>query len=175
MLCTKVLGKVGDERFAGYAVDYVDLEWDEAFKKVHRKTSAAGRDVGVRLDDWVTAKGLSAGDVLGVDDSGEKPAALAVRLLPTRCLVVDVAADHPFMLAKVGWEVGNTHAPLFFGANDFQLVCTYSEPVERLLAGMHAVTVAVGDAVLDPARRVSNNAHHHHHSADHGHAHRHDA
>lgn len=178
MLCERVIGNMGDQAFVAslgaHEVDFVDFEWHEAFKKLHRKVSEGAREVGVRLDDGVLARGLSDGDVLGVDESGDVPVVVVVRLLPTRCLVIDVADDHPFMLAKVGWEVGNTHAPLFFGEGPFQLLCEYAEPIERLLAGLHAVSVTVADAVLDPARRVSNTQHHHHHGGGgHGHAREH--
>ena len=183
MLCEKVLGNLGDAAFAagleGARVDHVDVDWHEAFKKLHRKTSEQGREVGVRLGDWVLSRGLSDGDVLGVEEGpvGEKTV-VAVRLLPTKCLVIDVAADHAFMLARVGWEVGNTHTPLFWGEGGLQLLCEYTEPVERLLSGLHAVTVSVADRVLDPARRVSSSAHVHPHGGhDHGahdYAHGHD-
>lgn len=168
MLCTEVIGRLGDERFAGMDVDYVELDWHEAFKKLHRKRSVGGREVGVRLGDWVLAKGLSTGDVLGVDEGCS--VAVAVRLLPTKCLVIDVDPGHAFMLAKVGWEVGNTHTPLFFGEGGFQLLCEYAETTERLIGGLHGVNVTVADAVLDPSARVSANAHHHHHH-EHGHEH----
>lgn len=178
MLCEEVLGNLSDEEWAGLVadgatVDYVDVDWHEAFKKLHRKTSAGGREVGVRLGDWVLSRGLSEGDVLGVEegpDGGEN--IVAVRLLPTKCLVVQVAEDHPFMLARVGWEVGNTHTPLFWGENGFELLCEYTEPVERLLTGLHAVTVTAAERVLDPARRVSSSAHVHPHGG-HGHGHEH--
>lgn len=175
MLCTEALGNLGDESFAGElrsrlggdpTPDFVDFDWHEAFKKLHRKRSSAGVDLGVRLGDWVLAKGLRSGDVLGVDEATRT--AYVVRLLPTKALVIDVDRDHPFMLAKVGWEVGNTHAALFYGDDVFQLVTTYTEPVERLLTGLHGVSVRVDDVVLDPSRRVSTNAHHHH---DHDHHH----
>ena len=182
MLCEEVLGNLGDAAFAhalserlgeGFSVDRVDFDWHEAFKRLHRKTSEAGRDVGIRLGDWVLSRGLSEGDVLGVDE--EARTVVVVRMLPTRCLVVDVDSGHPFMLAKVGWEVGNTHGALFYGDGPYQLLCAYTEPVERLLAGLHGVSVHVADAVLDPARRVSSNAHHHEHGEhaheSEGHAH----
>ncbi len=180
MLCEEVLGNLADEQWAarvaaGAAVDYVDVDWHEAFKKLHRKVSAGGRDVGVRLGDWVLTRGLSSGDVLGVDGGAGGETIVAVRLLPTKCLVIDAAEDHPFMLARVGWEVGNTHTPLFFGDGPFQVLCEYTEPVERLLVGLHAVSVTVGERVLDPARRVSSSAHVHPHGdgGEHGHGHEH--
>lgn len=179
MLCEEILGNLGDAAFESalrgrlggeFTVDQVPFDWHEAFKRLHRKTSEAGRDVGVRLGDWVLSRGLSEGDVLGVDEASRT--VLAVHLLPTRCLVVDVDPGHPFMLAKVGWEVGNTHGALFYGEGPYQLLCAYTEPVERLLSGLHGVGAHVADAVLDPARRVSANAHHHAHGED-GHEHGH--
>lgn len=178
MLCTEVLGNMEDsavaDRYKEYSVDHVNLDWHEAFKKLHRKTSEGGLDVGIRLGDWVLTHGLHSGDVLGVEEVGGTSTVVVARLLPTKCLVIDVAHDHPFMLAKVGWEVGNAHTPLFFGENDFELACTYTEPVERLLSGLHAVTVHVEDRALDPARRVSNHTHHHHHGEGEGHIHAYD-
>lgn len=185
MLCEKVLGNVSDEAFMreverelGRAPrqDPVDFDWHELFKRVHRKVSAGGRDVGVRLGDWVLSHGLAQGDVLGLDESGDVPALVVVNLLPARCLVVEVDPGHVHMLARVGWEVGNTHTPLFWGEGELELLCDYSEPVERLLSGLHGVSVSEGERVLDPARRVSAAAHHHHHgdgAAGHDHAHDH--
>ena len=37
MLCEKVLGKLEEMDAAGRRVEYVDIEWHEAFKKIHRK------------------------------------------------------------------------------------------------------------------------------------------
>ena len=178
MLCEEVLGNLADEEWAGLVangavVDYVDVDWHEAFKKLHRKTSAAGREVGVRLGDWVLSRGLSEGDVLGVEESEDGGETIvAVRLLPTKCLVVSVDGGHAFMLARVGWEVGNTHTPLFWGEGGLELLCEYTEPVERLLTGLHGVGVAAAERVLDPARRVSSSAHVHPHGhGEHGHGH----
>ena len=182
MLCEEVLGNVSDEAFmsqverdhgAPATVDPVDFEWDELFKRIGRKTSAGGRDVGVRLGDWVLSRGLSQGDVLAVDDSAGAPVLLAVNLLPTRCLAIEVAPDHPLTLARVGWEVGNTHTPLFCGEGAdglaFRLLCPYSEPLERLLGSIAGVRAYEALLPLDPARRVSAATHAHHHA--HGHAH----
>lgn len=37
MLCEKVLGKLSDEKFKDLKVDYVDIDWYDAFKKLHKK------------------------------------------------------------------------------------------------------------------------------------------
>ena len=38
MLCEQVLGKLYDFDTTGKTVEYVDIEWHEAFKKIHKKT-----------------------------------------------------------------------------------------------------------------------------------------
>lgn len=67
MLCEKVLGKLSDEKFKDLKVDYVDIDWYDAFKKLHKKVSVEGREVGIRLDNDILTKGLNQDDVLGVD------------------------------------------------------------------------------------------------------------
>ncbi len=37
MIIEEVIGKLSEDRFKGYKVDYVDIEWHEAFKKLHKK------------------------------------------------------------------------------------------------------------------------------------------
>ena len=36
MLCEKILEKLKDFGLTGKTVEYVDIEWHEAFKKIHR-------------------------------------------------------------------------------------------------------------------------------------------
>ena len=43
MVCEKVIGKLKDVDIAGKTVEYVDIEWHEAFKKIHRKVTGAWR------------------------------------------------------------------------------------------------------------------------------------
>ena len=37
MLCEQVLGKLHDYDITGKTIEYVDIEWHEAFKKIHNK------------------------------------------------------------------------------------------------------------------------------------------
>ena len=39
MLVEKVIGNINDDKFKNSKIDYVDIEWHEAFKKLHRKTN----------------------------------------------------------------------------------------------------------------------------------------
>ena len=62
MVCEKVIGKLKDVGIAGKTVEYVDIEWHEAFKKLHRKTSQSGIEVGIKLDNDILTRGLRQGD-----------------------------------------------------------------------------------------------------------------
>lgn len=53
MLCQQILGNIGDSGFKGRKIDYVDIEWYEAFKRIHRKTTRDGTEIGIRLDDRI--------------------------------------------------------------------------------------------------------------------------
>ena len=169
MLCTEIQGNINDpsavialqRRLGGsFDVDTVDFEWDEVRGRVHRKRSAGGRDVGVRLGDWVTRTGLADGDVLGCEPTaapGARPVVVAVRLLSAHALIIDVDPSAPVSLARVAWEVGNMHVPLFRGEGERELVAPYSEPLVRMLSRVPAVTLRDDESRLDPARRLSGN------------------
>ena len=45
MLCEKILGKLKDFDLTGKTVEYVDIEWHEAFKKIHRKITDKDREI----------------------------------------------------------------------------------------------------------------------------------
>ena len=44
MLCEQVLGKLHDFDTTGKTIEYVDIEWHEAFKKIHKKTTDKSRN-----------------------------------------------------------------------------------------------------------------------------------
>lgn len=64
MVCEKVIGKLKDVDIAGKTVEYVDIEWHEAFKKIHRKVTGQGCEVGIRMDDSILTRGLFQDDVI---------------------------------------------------------------------------------------------------------------
>ena len=68
MLCEQVLGKLHDFDTTGKTIEYVDIEWHEAFKKIHKKITDKGTEVGIRMDDSILARGLYQDDVIYADD-----------------------------------------------------------------------------------------------------------
>ena len=159
MLCEKILGRADQTDLSGRQLDYVNIEWYEAFKKIHKKVTDKGEEVGIRLDDSVLTRGLYEGDILYLD----KERALVVHT--PKCMVIRVKVDenHPHMAAKVCYEIGNRHAPLFYGEEENTFITPYNEPMYLMLEKLHGVTATKEIQRLDFDRRISAAVHNHHH------------
>lgn len=164
---------------APFEVDYVDLEWDQVHARRLVVKSGAGRVVEIRLGEREEI-GLKDGDVLGCDvapdtltahassvepcaatapasASGGKPVVVAVQLRSARVVRIRFTASQPVdpaLVARVGWEVGNMHVPLFRGEAG-ELMAPHSEALQRLLASIPGIQTTVEQASLDPAARLS--------------------
>lgn len=158
MLCEQVLGKLEDLDVSGKTVEYVDIEWHEAFKKIHKKITDQGREVGIRMDDSILSRGLFQGDVIYQDET----VTVVVNTPPCEIIEITLAPGHEKMAAKVCYEIGNRHAPLFWGEKD-TFITIYNEPMLVMLSKIHGVTAEKKIAKLDFDRRISASLHNHHH------------
>lgn len=158
MLCEKILGKLSQMDCTGKDIEYVDIEWHEAFGKIHRKLTDRGRDIGIRLDDSVLTRGLVQDDVIYQDEK----LVIAVNTPPCEVIKINFNEGHERMAAKVCYEIGNRHAPLFWdGENAFLTI--YDEPMYRMLSGIHGVILARIVKQLNFDNRISASVHSHHH------------
>ncbi|MBQ9283206.1 MAG: hypothetical protein IJ207_13585 [Treponema sp.] len=164
MICEKILGKVTDAQFKGKDFDFVEFEWHETYSKLHRKNSRKGRDIALRLDDSVLKRGIKPGDVLGIDSDGTVIVADV-----GECEILSVkTADRDFLAtAKIAYEIGNCHAPLFAGKSDCELITLYTEPMERLLKNLCGFSISIEKRTekLDFSRQISSIVGHSHHHA----------
>ena len=158
MLCEQVLGKLEDLDVSGKTVEYVDIEWHEAFKKIHKKITDQGREVGIRMDDSILSRGLFQGDVIYQDET----VIVAVNTPPCEIIEIALAPGHEKMAAKVCYEIGNRHAPLFWGAEN-TFITIYNEPMLVMLQKIHGVKAEKETAKLDFDQRISASIHNHHH------------
>ncbi len=178
MICEKVYGSIRDEgvharlaaRLGGYVVEDVPFTWDEAHKRVQRKVGSEGTEVGIRLDEETQRRGIRDNDVLGVD--GATQHVLVARITPEDAALVAVENADPLTVARVAWEVGNTHTPLFAGPGPGAFAFPLNEPLRAALDLIPGVTAQVGRAVLDPGRIVSSGGAGHGHGHDAGPGHR---
>ena len=156
MLVEKVIGNINDEQFKNSNIDYVDIEWHEAFKKLHRKTSQSGIEVGIKLDNDILTRGLRQGDVLAINEDN----VIAVNIPKDKALVVKVDDTH--LVPKVCYQIGNRHATLFEGSSHNEFITIYSEPMKEMLEKIGA-NVTVEEIQFDFNKSISSsiNAHHH--------------
>ena len=156
MLVEKVIGNINDEQFKNSNIDYVDIEWHEAFKKLHRKTSQSGIEVGIKLDNDILTRGLRQGDVLAINEDN----VIAVNIPKDNALVVKVDDTH--LVPKVCYEIGNRHATLFEGSSHNEFITIYSEPMKEMLEKIGA-NATVEEIQFDFNKSISSsiNAHHH--------------
>ena len=56
MLCEKILGNINNTNHTK-AVETVDFEWHEIYKKLHKKITSSGEEIGIRLDNDILKKG----------------------------------------------------------------------------------------------------------------------
>ena len=162
MICEKILGKTGDSQFKGRKIDFVDFEWHETYSKLHRKISRGGRDIALSLDDSVLKTGIKPGDVFGLDSDGT---VIAADVLPAEILSVKVGNPVFWGAAKVAYEIGNCHAPLFLGKSGQELITIYTETMERLLENLHGIQLELEKRTekLDFSRQISSIIGHGHH------------
>ena len=156
MLVEKVIGNINDEQFKNSNIYYVDIECHEAFKKLHRKTSQSGIEVGIKLDNDILTRGLRQGDVLAINEDN----VIAVNIPKDKALVVKVDDTH--LVPKVCYEIGNRHATLFEGSSHNEFITIYSEPMKEMLEKIGA-NVTVEEIQFDFNKSISSsiNAHHH--------------
>ena len=156
MLVEKVIGNINDEQFKNSNIDYVDIEWHEAFKKLDRKTSQSGIEVGIKLDNDILTRGLRQGDVLAINEDN----VIAVNIPKDKALVVKVDDTH--LVPKVCYEIGNRHATLFEGSSHNEFITIYSEPMKEMLEKIGA-NATVEEIQFDFNKSISSsiNAHHH--------------
>lgn len=158
MLCEKIFGKLSDVDCTGKKVEYVDIEWHEAFKKIHCKITDQGREIGIRMDDSILSRGLFQDDVIYLDDH----LILAVNTPPCEIIEITLAPGHEKMASKICYEIGNRHAPLFWGENG-SFLTIYNEPMFAMLSKIHGAAAVKKTAKLDFDRRISASIHNHHH------------
>lgn len=108
MIVTKVIGKLSDlehDRHRGkeaLTIEQVFLTWDELQKRILRKTTDVGRDIGIQLEGGH----LHPGDILHQEGNH----LIVVRVKEEAVLIVPVRTMREMGLAA--HAIGNMHAPI---------------------------------------------------------------
>jgi len=156
MIIEKVLGHVWDKEFAGLSMDHLFIEWYNTHKKIDRKTTQNGMELGIRLDHDTSHRGFRQGDVVYQDNKK----IVVIQILPCRC--ISIASESRPLLIKLCYEIGNRHAPFFYGAGENEFLVPYDKPIQVMIEtlGLKAIEK---EALLLPEHRISS-AHSHAHA-----------
>lgn len=117
MIAEKILGKLHD---TSKQVETVTIDWFERDKKLLRKTTSSGEDIGIRVDSP-----LNEGDILYEDDRK----IIAVEIAP--CDLVSVNVTGMKEMGRLCFELGNRHLSLSISENNVK--CPYDEPTFEYL------------------------------------------
>jgi urease accessory protein len=121
ILINSIQGNVQSFVPGARVVDLLQLEWFETNKKIMRRHTLGGREIG-----WKVVKGfpvLQEGDILWIDDH----TVIAVSILPAEAIVLKPLSM--LDMATICYEIGNKHLPLFI-VNEEVLV-PYEDPLFR--------------------------------------------
>ncbi|MCL2580434.1 MAG: urease accessory protein UreE [Oscillospiraceae bacterium] len=102
MVFEKIIGSLSGE--TAKEVVTLPFEWDEATKRIMKKTASSGEEIGVRLSEH-----MFDGAILFEDDSR----IIALSLVP--CEVTRLYAGDLREMGRACFELGNRHIPLTFG------------------------------------------------------------
>ncbi|GFZ32045.1 urease accessory protein UreE [Clostridium zeae] len=156
MLVENILGTLEDFDVHGKEIDFVDIEWYEVNKKIIKKVSSSGRQVGIRLDG---SRKLNHKDVLH-DDSEF----IVIVNIP-ECEAISIKPSTMEEMGRICYEIGNKHIPLFL--HQQEILVPYDEPLMKLLEKNKFNPQKV-------SARLINGLETHSHSHSHGHSHEHE-
>jgi urease accessory protein len=124
MLIQQKLGNINAININNRNIDWLQLEWYEAGKRILRRQTLAGNDIALKFLNKNPA--LTQGDVLYEDNA----LIIAVEILP--CEVLAIQPANLYEMASVCYEIGNKHLPLFFDKEE--LLVPFEMPLFRLLS-----------------------------------------
>lgn len=103
-------------------IDIVDIDWFEANKKIFKKVSRKGKEIGFRLPPDLH---LHHNDVIYEDDKE----AILINISESEAIVITPSSMEE--MGKACYEIGNKHVPLFMHGNE--IAVPYEEPLMKLL------------------------------------------
>lgn len=166
MIVNSLKGNIKEERFKGLPIDYVNIHWYDSGKRIQKlvtnKGINIGINIGIRLDSTNITRGLLQGDVLEVI----KGEAIVLNIIEDKCIAVK--ANDFKTVAKVCYEIGNRHSPLFYSEDYSELILPYDKPMLEMLKRLEVEAyVKMMKIHRDKSIFSVNTSHHHEHSHDH--------
>ncbi|MDO4224292.1 MAG: urease accessory protein UreE [Bergeyella zoohelcum] len=114
---------LANPKVTGLEKDILQIEWYETSKSVLRRTTAGGREIGIKKNNRTP---LQDGDVLFVDDK----IYIQVEINPCDCIVI--TPRNMVEMGVVCFEIGNMHLPIYIDENE-QISVAYEAPLYDFL------------------------------------------
>lgn len=123
MIVKEIIGNIFSCDFQNDRLDYLEIEWFEATKRIQRQRTESGRDIAIKL--LREGQRLRDGDVLIDDAEG----LVIVKIRP--CEAIIIQPQNMLEMGTVCYEIGNKHMPLFI-QND-EVLMPFEMPMFRWL------------------------------------------
>lgn len=117
MIAEKVIGSL---KPTSKQIETVTIDWYERDKKLLRKTTSAGEEIGITVQEP-----LKEGDILFEDETR----VIAVEIAPCDLVAVEVSSMEE--MGKLCFELGNRHLSLSIENN--RVKCPFDEPTFEYL------------------------------------------
>jgi urease accessory protein len=124
MLVQQKEGNIATAGIGNRTIDWLDMEWYEAKKRIMHKRSRGGTEVSIKFLGG--GQNLTQGDILFQDEQ----TIIAVDI--QSCEAIIIRPKNMFEMASVCYEIGNKHLPLFY--NDDEVLVSFEAPLFRLLS-----------------------------------------
>jgi urease accessory protein len=124
MLIKEKSGNLNSINIGNKTVDWLDLDWYEASKRIMHKRSQLGTEVVMKFLN--ENQNLTQGDMLYQDEL----VVIAINIRP--CDVLVIRPKNMYQMACICYEIGNKHLPLFY--EDEEVLVAYDAPLFRLIA-----------------------------------------
>jgi urease accessory protein len=142
-----VVGNVSDMPLGQREIERVCLASHDLLKRLHRVSTDAGREIGIRLKDGAE---LKDGDILWMDDQ----VAIVIDVLPEELLVIQPRSIRE--MGELAHQLGNRHVPVQFDGD--AMLVQYDYLIEQLLVGQEVPYLRETRKVSRPFRHVGHHA-----------------
>ena len=149
MLVQQKLGNINSST-TNKNIDWLNLEWHEANKRILHKKTRAGIDVTMKF--LKENQNLTEGDIIYEDTE-----TIIVVDIQT-CEAIVIRPKTMFEMATVCYEIGNKHLPLFL--QDGDLLIAYETPLFNLLTSLGYEVKKENRKLINPLKTsVASHAH----------------
>jgi urease accessory protein len=124
MIINETAGTIKQFDTANRTIDFLEIEWYEASKRIQRKKTKSGQEIAIKF--LKEGQRLKQDDVLYADDFK----LIVIDIIP--CDAIVVKPKSLLEMGSVCYEIGNKHLPMFI--QDDEVLLPFEEPIFKWLS-----------------------------------------